>query len=65
MNDRFKSRKLLVAATMVIFTMTMIVLGHAQFAEGADFMKWILGIYVAGNVSQKYTRHNLTDSRPQ
>lgn len=51
-----RSRKLII--TLILFVMATIFLyiGRAEFADWADFIKWIFGIYSAGNVGEHYTK---------
>lgn len=50
-----KSRKLIM---LVVFTVTVGVFTYLDKVTGADFIefiKWVFGIYVAGNVATKFS----------
>jgi len=47
-----KSRKLVAAALCFVAASIFVALGKADFAGWADFVKWVLGIYCAGNVGE-------------
>jgi len=50
-----KSRKLVCAAICFAVATAFVVLGKADFQGWADFVKYVLGIYVVGNVGEHYT----------
>ena len=47
-----KSRKLLCAAICFACASAALLYGMAEFKEWADFIKWIFGLYAAGNVGE-------------
>ena len=47
-----KSRKLLCAGICFVSATIALWIGHADFSEWGDFVKWIFGIYAAGNVGE-------------
>ena len=47
-----KSRKLVCAFVCFLAATTFVILGKADFTGWADFVKWIFGIYAAGNVGE-------------
>jgi|TARA_Y100000310_G_scaffold146573_2_gene145907 hypothetical protein len=47
-----KSRKLVAAGLCFIAASIFVALGKADFTGWADFIKWVLGIYCAGNVGE-------------
>jgi hypothetical protein len=47
-----KSRKLLCAGICFISAGAFVLAGKASFVEWADFIKWIFGLYAAGNVGE-------------
>ena len=47
-----KSRKLLCAGICFVFATAALLMGHADFSAWGDFVKWIFGIYAAGNVGE-------------
>ena len=51
-----QSRKLLVAIALFITSITFVVLGKSDFVQWAEFIKWVFGIYAAGNVGEHYTK---------
>jgi len=51
-----QSRKLLVAIVLFITSFTFVVLGKSDFTQWAEFIKWVFGIYAAGNVGEHYTK---------
>ena len=50
-----KSRKLVCAFVCFLSATLFVILGKADFTGWADFVKYILGIYVVGNVGEHYT----------
>ena len=56
-----KSRKLLCAAICFISATIMLGIGIATFVEWADFLKWIFGLYAAGNVGE----HVAKEKKPE
>ena len=48
----FKSRKLFCAAICFVSASGLLAFSLATFPEWADFVKWIFGIYAAGNVGE-------------
>jgi len=58
------SRKLIVMAVVVVFSTIFYVMniGNATFQQWAEFIKWIVGIYIAGNIMSKpFNRKNKGD----
>ena len=51
-----KSRKLLCAAICYISATAALLYGMAEFKDWADFVKWIFGLYAAGNVGEHVAR---------
>lgn len=47
-----KSRKLICAAICFVAATAALLLGSASFTEWGDFVKWIFGLYAAGNVGE-------------
>jgi len=50
MNSSFKSRKLLCALALFIAATVFVFIGQTDFQGWSDFVKWVFGIYAAGNV---------------
>ena len=46
----FKSRKLLCAIALFIVATVFVFIGQTDFQGWSDFVKWVFGIYAAGNV---------------
>ena len=46
------NRKLVCAAVCFAAASTFVALGKADFQGWADFVKWVFGIYAAGNVGE-------------
>lgn len=51
---KFDSRKFWAAIVLFITSVVFVALDKATFAEFTSFMIWVLGIYSAGNVTDKY-----------
>lgn len=47
-----RSRKLLCAGLCFAAATASLILDKANFAEWAEFTKWIFGLYAAGNVGE-------------
>ena len=47
-----KSRKLLCASICFVSATAALLGGMAEFKDWADFIKWIFGLYAAGNVGE-------------
>ena len=52
MNTSFKSRKLLCALALFIVATVFVFIGQTDFQGWSDFVKWVFGIYAAGNVGE-------------
>ena len=48
----FKSRKLLCALALFIVATVFVFIGQTDFQGWSDFVKWVFGIYAAGNVGE-------------
>ena len=46
------SKKLLCAGVCFVAASVFVGIGKADFAGWADFVKWVFGIYAAGNVGE-------------
>ena len=46
------SKKLVCAAVCFVAASIFVALGKADFAGWAEFVKWVFGIYAAGNVGE-------------
>jgi len=54
----FKSRKLLCAIALFIVATVFVFIGQTDFQGWSDFIKWVFGIYAAGNVGE-HTANNI------
>lgn len=52
---RLGGRKIMLAIILLIIATFMVFLNYADFNGWSDFVKWILGIYVVGNVGEYAT----------
>ena len=50
-----KSRKLIAATVLFTTSVVFVGLGKADFVSWAEFIKWVMMIYVGGNVGEHYT----------
>ena len=56
-----KSRKLLCASICFGSACGFVFAGQASFVEWADFVKWIFGLYAAGNVGEHVAKVKKSD----
>ena len=59
-----RSRKLLCAAICFISAAGFVLAGKATFVEWGDFIKWLFGLYAAGNVGEHVAKKKRNDSPP-
>ena len=52
MDSTFKSRKLLCALALFVAATVFVFIGQTDFEGWSDFIKWVFGIYAAGNVGE-------------
>lgn len=52
--EKVKSRKLIITAILIVLIGVMTWFGKVTSADFVEFVKWALGIYVAGNVGAKF-----------
>ena len=52
MDSSFKSRKLLCALALFIAATVFVFIEQTDFEGWSDFVKWVFGIYAAGNVGE-------------
>jgi len=52
MDSSFKSRKLLCAIGLFIAATVFVFIEQTDFEGWSDFIKWVFGIYAAGNVGE-------------
>lgn len=55
-----KSRKLLCAGVCFASASIALAVGLADFQGWSDFIKWVFGIYAAGNVGEHVSKKNIT-----
>lgn len=58
-----KSRKLLCAAICFVTATVALVLNLADFQGWSDFVKWIFGIYAAGNVGEHVAEKRTVENK--
>ena len=49
---QLKSKKLMFAMILFITSIVFVAINKADFTQWADFVKWVFGIYAAGNVGE-------------
>ncbi|MDA1237319.1 MAG: hypothetical protein O3A15_00035 [Proteobacteria bacterium] len=54
-----KSRKLLCATICFACASAALLYGMAEFKDWADFVKWIFGLYAAGNVGEHVAKKKI------
>jgi hypothetical protein len=65
MTPSFKSRKLLCAIALFIVATVFVFIGQTDFQGWSDFVKWVFGIYAAGNVGEHVAnKKKQKDSNP-
>ena len=52
--EKLKSRKLILTAVLIIGMAAMNIHGSITSSDFTEFVKWALGIYVAGNAASKF-----------
>jgi uncharacterized membrane-anchored protein YjiN (DUF445 family) len=52
LKEQLKSKKLLFAMLLFVASIVFVATKQACFGEWAEFVKWIFGIYAAGNVGE-------------
>lgn len=52
--QQLKSKKLMFAVLLFITSVIFVAIGKADFTDFADFMKWVAGVYMVGNVGEHY-----------
>ncbi len=51
------SKKLMCAGICFLAASIFVAIGKADFAGWADFVKWVFGIYAAGNVGEHASKN--------
>ena len=54
----FKSRKLLCAFVCFLIATICLTINTATFQEWGDFVKWLFGLYAAGNVGEHIAKQS-------
>jgi hypothetical protein len=49
------SRKFIIAIVALAFAFSLVLTGHLPIADFMTFAKWIVGLFIAGNVAQKFS----------
>ena len=52
-----KSRKALVAVLLIIVATVLVALGDMSVDQWIDIIKWLYGLFVAGNVGSKVAKN--------
>lgn len=52
----FTSRKTLFFIVLFLMTTIFLLTGYADFAQWADLIKWLFGVFVIGNVARHGTK---------
>lgn len=52
--EKVKSRKLMITIVLILLISGMTWFGKVTSGDFVEFVKWSLGIYVAGNVGAKF-----------
>lgn len=56
MIDKLKSRKLLIVSILFVVATVFLATSFLTGAQWIDFIKWLFGLYVAGNVGEHYSK---------
>lgn len=54
-DSKFSSRKFILAVVASLSPIALLVTGHIHPAEYVEITKWVIGLYIAGNVAEKST----------
>lgn len=52
LKEQLSSKKLVLALLLFIASVIFLLTEYALFSEWSDFVKWIFGLYAAGNVGE-------------
>jgi len=52
LKTQLQSKKLMLAVVLFIASIVFLLTEYADFGQWADFVKWVFGIYAAGNVGE-------------
>ena len=52
LKTQLQSKKLAFAVLLFLSSVVFVALGKADFTQWAEFVKWVFGIYAAGNVGE-------------
>ncbi len=52
MKQKFASRKLVIAAILLVLSVIFVFMDKATFVQWSDFMKYLFGIYATSNVAE-------------
>lgn len=52
LKTQLQSKKLMFAMILFLASIVFVATGQADFGQWAEFVKWVFGIYAAGNVGE-------------
>ena len=52
LKTQLQSKKLAFAVLLFVSSVIFVATGQADFGQWAEFVKWVFGIYAAGNVGE-------------
>ena len=52
LKKQLQSKKLMFAILLFLSSVVFVALGRADFGQWSEFVKWVFGIYAAGNVGE-------------
>lgn len=58
LRNKLGGRKMMFSLILLMLSTSMVFIGKADFSGWSEFIKWVLGIYVVGNVGEYATNKN-------
>ena len=55
LRNKLGGRKMMFSLILLALSTSMVFIGKADFSGWSEFIKWVLGIYVVGNVGEYAT----------
>ena len=52
LKTQLQSKKLMFAVILFLASIVFVAIGQGDFGQWAEFVKWVFGIYAAGNVGE-------------
>ena len=52
LKEQLKSKKLMFAMILFLASIVFVATNQADFGQWSEFVKWVFGIYAAGNVGE-------------